>query len=595
MKIVLLAASVAALSAAPATAAEPVGGFVRVRGDGLVLGDQPFRFVGANLSIMHYVERRALADSVLQASAADGIRVGRIWVLGEGPADAAPWFRDNFLVRAGPDEWMEPFFVHLDRVLVAARRHGLRLIITLSNNWGDYGGVPQYLRWLGLAEERVLAEQDTFYENPRARAFFRAHIERVVGRTNAITGRPYREDPTILAWELMNESAVKTERGAKARRDWIREMARHIRSLDPNHLITPGVSGYRTRRQRNDWLAICRLPEIDICDGHIYPEPLLEQRGMDALEPMIDDFVQLSRHVAGKPFFMGEFGMAGDPSYSWKGVSRGDWFRRIFARIFSGGAAGGLVWIYEPWTGKQREHGIFVGHEPSMPVRKALSSVALEIPSLAAAVNHAVGPARGAGEILPLLREFAGSKPRVARPEATGGIERGAASPVRIRWDPPEYQRAFWEATGFYDEGFIEHIWGADTGFFEYSYDIESTPNPPPQRIVLHARLSSEFPGTSSPPDGTSLVDVILDGRPFGSARVARDDGKGRWITLQNRNPRLVRAASAPGRHILRLEVPDVPKARGLCIYGRPTGKQPLPKNDTGPLELRFESGKAPR
>ena len=38
----------------------------------------------------------------------------------------------------------------LDAVVAEAGRLGLRLIVTLSNNWGDYGGIPMYLAWAGL-------------------------------------------------------------------------------------------------------------------------------------------------------------------------------------------------------------------------------------------------------------------------------------------------------------------------------------------------------------------------------------------------------------------------------------------------------------
>jgi hypothetical protein len=40
-------------------------------------------------------------------------------------------------------------FEDFDRVLAAARAHGLRVIITLANAWDDFGGIRQYLAWAG--------------------------------------------------------------------------------------------------------------------------------------------------------------------------------------------------------------------------------------------------------------------------------------------------------------------------------------------------------------------------------------------------------------------------------------------------------------
>ncbi|MBC8131483.1 MAG: hypothetical protein H7X95_00770, partial [Deltaproteobacteria bacterium] len=297
-------------SAGPTAAGAPLGAkdsFVRVVGNQMMLGGRPFHFVGANLAIMHGPENRASAESVLAGAARDGVRVGRIWALGEGEPDAAPWIRDHFLFRAGPDGWIEAATLHLDRVIAAAGRVGVRLIITLSNSWSDYGGVPRYLRWAGRWAENVYGVTDRFYGDPNARAAFRAHATRLLQRTNHITGVPYRDDPTILAWELMNESSVSTTAGTKARRAWVVEMARMIHAQAPHQLVTPGIGGYRFERERQDWLQICRLPEVDFCDGHVYPEEVFRNRDGGLVDAVVDDYVRLAQAVAGKPFVLGEF------------------------------------------------------------------------------------------------------------------------------------------------------------------------------------------------------------------------------------------------------------------------------------------------
>lgn len=44
-----------------------------------------------------------------------------------------------------------------------------------------------------------------FFSDPGARRLYKQHVAAIVKRRNSITGVPYRDDPTIFAWELINE------------------------------------------------------------------------------------------------------------------------------------------------------------------------------------------------------------------------------------------------------------------------------------------------------------------------------------------------------------------------------------------------------
>src|SRR5687767_3350767 len=161
---------------------------------------------------MHGPRARERAAHTLAEAKKDGLTVGRIWALGEGPADASEWARRHELFRAGPEQFVDGAFAHLDRVVAAARKNGLRLIVTLANHWGDYGGVPMYLRWAGLPGDGFGAT-DRFYSDEKTRAHFKAHVARVVER--------YADEPAIFAWELMNESHVDSDEGEAARREFV--------------------------------------------------------------------------------------------------------------------------------------------------------------------------------------------------------------------------------------------------------------------------------------------------------------------------------------------------------------------------------------
>ena len=67
--------------------------FIQVRGTRFVQGNRSFHFVGANVGVMHGPEQRRHARKILRAARDDGLRVVRIWALGEGPRTASRWRR----------------------------------------------------------------------------------------------------------------------------------------------------------------------------------------------------------------------------------------------------------------------------------------------------------------------------------------------------------------------------------------------------------------------------------------------------------------------------------------------------------------------
>ncbi|HVZ71000.1 MAG TPA: hypothetical protein VHJ20_01385 [Polyangia bacterium] len=590
LALVIIAVSLALLVLPLRTVGDP---FVRRNGRDLMLDKKPFHFVGANLAIMHGPANRAAAEAVLTGAAKDGVRVGRVWAFGEGDATAPDWLRDNYLFRAGPDGWIDAGPKHLDRVVAAAGRAGVRLIVTLANNWGDYGGVPKYMKWAGIRDDAAAAygASDRFYSDAKMRAFYRAHVERLLKRTNPLTGVPYRDDPTILAWELINESTVSTTAGLEARRAWVGEMGKLVHTLDTHHLVSPGVSVYRTESERREWLAVCELPEVDLCDAHIYPEDLLANRDSALLESAVDDFVQLAQHVADKPFVLGEFGIHGDSDGTWEHQPRSYWIGRILERLRVDGAAGGIVWLYQPAGGADKRHGISVGEPTAEGMRAAIRAAAAEPAMPADAVNPDLGPQVGEVPLMPLHGEFLGKAAAVPQLRAD-------QPSLRVAWDPKTFDKAAWESTGVYGAGVVEHVWGTETGWFEYAYEIvadEGKAKRParvrlPRVITLRARVSSEFPGNVSPPDGVSAFEVTLDGLSVGTATATRDDGRGAWVQLRSTDPDVLAASVQAGKHRVRFVVAPGPKAHGLCVYGKP-GEKPGAAGRTGPIELRIDKG----
>jgi mannan endo-1,4-beta-mannosidase len=141
------------------------------------------------------------------------------------------------------------------------------------------------------------------------RGIYKEWVAHVLTRVNSITGVRYRDDPAIFAWDLMNEPEIdNTARdavGAPLARSWLTEMATHVRSLDPNHLVTSGDEGFLDRFGVLDAAGELALPGLDFGSWHLYPDTyrLSLAQASDLLRRH-----SAAAAAAGKPVLLQEFG-----------------------------------------------------------------------------------------------------------------------------------------------------------------------------------------------------------------------------------------------------------------------------------------------
>lgn len=68
------------------------------------------------------------------------------------------------------------FLQGLDFVISEARKYGIRLILSLSNNYHDFGGRPQYVNWARAAGASVNSD-DEFYTNAIVKGYYKNHVK----------------------------------------------------------------------------------------------------------------------------------------------------------------------------------------------------------------------------------------------------------------------------------------------------------------------------------------------------------------------------------------------------------------------------------
>lgn len=275
------------------------GGFVRTDGTRFVLDGAPFRIAGTN---NHYLGwgTRAEVDDVLTTARKMNFNVVRtiihsvigspsgdtrtVWNW-QSTADSSNMGMHGVYVlywdtARGTWAWNDSVVNGLGRwdyVIHRAGQLGLKLDISLLDFWQWAGGVQQVNTWFvpGYDSSNDPQRYTFFYSDPRTKAFYKAWVAHVLNRRNTITGVRYKDDPTIFAWDLMNEpeidNTVRDANGIPLAQSWIAEMAAHVKSIDHHHLVASGGEGFYDRASVIDPAVELAIPAIDFGTWHTYP------------------------------------------------------------------------------------------------------------------------------------------------------------------------------------------------------------------------------------------------------------------------------------------------------------------------------------
>ncbi|ONK67696.1 uncharacterized protein A4U43_C05F2780 [Asparagus officinalis] len=343
------------LSIANAAVIRRGSGFASTRGTRFIMNGRPFYANGFNAYWMMYAAgdpstRHQVSDAFNQATS-HGLNVVRTWAFSDGGYRA---------LQISPGKYDESMFKALDFVISEAKRNGVHLILSLVNNWEGYGGKKQYVQW-ARNQGQQLNSDDDFFRHPLTKQFYKNHVKAVLTRMNSITGVMYKDDPTIFAWELMNEPRCQSDNSGATLQNWISEMAGYVKSIDGNHMLEAGLEGFYgesrpDRKQFNpgyevgsDFIANNQIPHIDFATIHIYPDQWINGADDKAQTAFLQSWITSHTQDAGsigKPLLVTEFGRSTKQfntnqrnAYYWTA------YNTIYASARVGGPlTGGLFW-----------------------------------------------------------------------------------------------------------------------------------------------------------------------------------------------------------------------------------------------------------
>lgn len=320
--------------------------FVQTSGTEFVLNGKTFYFAGTNNYYMHY-KSDTMIDDVLSDASEMGLNVMRIWGFHDGSG------QEGYVMQPEMGVYDESGFERLDYTIYKAGQMGIRLVIPFVNNWDDFGGMNQYVQWTGGGSH------DDFYTRPSIKDAYKDYINYMLNRTNTYTGVKYKNDPTIMTWELANEPRASSDTSGDTLVNWADEMSTYVKSLDANHLVSVGDEGFYgisghssypySAYEGVHWERLTSLPNIDYGTYHLYPDhwDTTAEWGTQWIRDHIQDAEEL-----GKPVVLEEFG--------YQGADRNQVYEEWTTAVEEEGGAGSQFWIL---TGIQDDGSLYADYD----------------------------------------------------------------------------------------------------------------------------------------------------------------------------------------------------------------------------------------
>ena len=376
-----MAAAFAVFAACAPDAPKEVG-FVRVEDGDFVRDGEKLTFVGTNFWYGPIIAsegrggNRERLHKELDALKEIGVTNLRILVGSDGPEGVA--YKVEPVLQKEPGVYNDTLLRGLDYLLDQMARRDMHAVLYFNNSWEWSGGYGQYLEWAGDGKallpsvdgyENYVDHVSRFVKNDKAKELYYDHVRNIVTRTNTVTGKAYKDDPTIFSWQIGNEPrAFARDSVTKAAfADWMCTSATLIKSLDPNHMVSSGSEGlYGCEVDMELFEKIHAHKDFDYLNVHIWPlvwRWVTKDTFADSVSvanEMTEKYLTAHFPVAerlGKPIVLEEFGYPRDGNRSfegeaekfWDGVSlskesattaRDEYYSYVFGRLIQAQKAG---------------------------------------------------------------------------------------------------------------------------------------------------------------------------------------------------------------------------------------------------------------
>ena len=376
-----MAAAFAVFAACAPDAPKKVG-FVRVEDGDFVRDGEKLTFVGTNFWYGPIIAsegrggNRERLHKELDALKEIGVTNLRILVGSDGPEGVA--YKVEPVLQKEPGVYNDTLLRGLDYLLDQMARRDMHAVLYFNNSWEWSGGYGQYLEWAGDGKallpsvdgyENYVDHVSRFVKNDKAKELYYDHVRNIVTRTNMVTGKAYKDDPTIFSWQIGNEPrAFARDSVTKAAfADWMCTSATLIKSLDPNHMVSSGSEGlYGCEVDMELFEKIHAHKDFDYLNVHIWPlvwRWVTKDTFADSVcvaNEMTEKYLTAHFPVAdrlGKPIVLEEFGYPRDGNRSfegkaekfWDGVSlskesattaRDEYYSYVFGRLIQAQKAG---------------------------------------------------------------------------------------------------------------------------------------------------------------------------------------------------------------------------------------------------------------
>lgn len=282
----LLAGSFLLIGCSNATQQNDTPQFITAKEKQLIKDGKPYTFVGCNIwyaSILGSTGQGGNRERLIrELDELKELGVTNVRIL-TGP-DAGSDFANPAkpYLQTAPGVLNDTILEGLDYTIAELEKRNMDAVIYLNNAWDWSGGFGFYLKECGYGDspnanveggyDRYVDYCADFARDTVAQGLYYKYIEQIVSRRNTITGRLYRDEPAIMAWQLCNEPRPFANDLKEPFARWITRAAALIKRIDPNHLISTGSEGFvGCEGDMALYEHIHADPNIDYLTIHIWP------------------------------------------------------------------------------------------------------------------------------------------------------------------------------------------------------------------------------------------------------------------------------------------------------------------------------------